>query len=150
MAWVSPSSVSTGDLMTAATWNQDVVANTIALLPGALEFFIDGGGIAIATGLKGGLEAPMKCTIDRCSIGLDQSATFTVDIWKDTYANYPPTDADTITAANEPGTSAATKDQDSVLSGWTTSIAAGDWLFFNIDANDNATWVLISLKVSRS
>ena len=33
MAWVTPSSRSTGDLITAAIWNQDVVANPIATAP---------------------------------------------------------------------------------------------------------------------
>ena len=28
MAWVTPSNVATGDVLTASTWNQDVVANT--------------------------------------------------------------------------------------------------------------------------
>lgn len=33
MAWVDPSTVATGDVLTAATWNQAVVANTLAGLP---------------------------------------------------------------------------------------------------------------------
>ena len=33
MAWVTPSSRSTGDLITAAIWNADVVANPIAIAP---------------------------------------------------------------------------------------------------------------------
>ena len=37
MAWVTPSNVVTGDVLTASTWNQDVVANTIAL-PGGVLF----------------------------------------------------------------------------------------------------------------
>jgi len=31
MAWVTPTNVATGDVLTASKWNQDVVANTIAL-----------------------------------------------------------------------------------------------------------------------
>ena len=31
MAWVTPSNVATGDVLTASTWNQDVVENTTAL-----------------------------------------------------------------------------------------------------------------------
>lgn len=33
MAWVTPSNVATGDVLTAATWNQDVVANAAELAP---------------------------------------------------------------------------------------------------------------------
>lgn len=150
MAWSTPITKSTGDLVTAADWNTNTSDNPTALLPIGIEFFIDEGGGAISTGLKGGIEVPAKCDIDRCTILLDQSATFTADIWKDTYANYPPDNTDTITGGNEPGTSAAAKDQDSTLTDWTTAVAAGVALFFNVDANDNATWALISLKCSRS
>lgn len=31
MAWVSPTNVATGDVLTASTWNQAVVANTLSL-----------------------------------------------------------------------------------------------------------------------
>ena len=31
MAWVTPTNVATGDVLTASTWNQDVVANTVSL-----------------------------------------------------------------------------------------------------------------------
>ena len=150
MAWVTPTTRGVGDIITAAIWNQDCVNNPIALLPIGLEFFIDGGGTAITTGLKGGIEVPGKCDIDRCSLGLDQASTTTIDIWMDSYANYPPTVADTITAAAKPATAAADKDQDSTLAGWTTAVVAGHFLFFNVDANDLATWCLVSLKCSRS
>lgn len=33
MAWATPSSVSTGDVLTASRWNQDVVANAVELAP---------------------------------------------------------------------------------------------------------------------
>lgn len=33
MAWVNPSTVATGDVLTASTWNQDVVANLTAISP---------------------------------------------------------------------------------------------------------------------
>ncbi len=36
MAWVNPTNVSTGDVLTAATWNQDVVENTTRLPRGVV------------------------------------------------------------------------------------------------------------------
>ena len=33
MAWVTPTNVATGDVLTASTWNQDVVANAAELAP---------------------------------------------------------------------------------------------------------------------
>jgi len=150
MAYSTPTIQSTGDLITVTIWNQNVVYNVIALLPLGLEFFVDGGGAAFTTGLKGVIEVPCKCVIDRQTLLLDQPATVTFDIWKDTYADYPPDVADTITASAKPSTTAVIKDQDSILPGWTTAIAAGDIVAWNVDDNDVATWALSSLKCSRS
>ena len=125
----------------------DILAN---LRKDELLFVMDGGGSAIGTGIQSGaLRVPYDCTITAAYLALDQSATMTVDIWKDTWANYPPTDADTICGGSELGSSAAQKGEetDPSGSGWTVSLSAGDWLFFNVDANDNATWAAVVLAV---
>lgn len=115
-----------------------------------ISFIIDGGGSAITTGIKGDLEIPFACTINRVTTLADQSGSIVVDIWKDTYANYPPTVADTITASAKPTLSTATKAQDSTLTGWTTSVTAGDTLRFNVDSITTCTRVLVSLKVTKT
>lgn len=38
MPWVSPTNVATGDVLTASKWNQDVVANSIALPRGIIGY----------------------------------------------------------------------------------------------------------------
>jgi len=80
----------------------------------------------------------------------DQSGSIVVDIWKDTYANFPPTDADSITASAPPTISSAQKSQDSTLTGWTKSISSGDILAFNVDSCATITRVTISLKVEKT
>ena len=119
-------------------------------LVSTINFIIDGGGAAIATGIKGDIEIPFACTINQVTLLSDQSTTTTIDIWKDSYSNFPPTDADSITAAAVPGIVAGLKDQDATLTAWTTSITAGDILRFNVDANDNAERVTLSLKVTKT
>ena len=114
-----------------------------------LTFVIDGGGAAIATGIKGDLEIPFACTINQVTLLADQSGSIVVDIWKDTYANFPPTDADSITASAPPTISSATKSQDATLTGWTTSIAAGDVLRFNVDSATAIQRCTVSLKVTK-
>lgn len=116
----------------------------------AIPFIIDGGGSAITTGVKGFIEVPFACTIQRVTLLADQSGSIVVDIWKDTYANYPPTVADTITASAKPTISTATKAQDATLTGWTTSVAAGDVLGFNVDSITTCQRVTVSLKVKKS
>ena len=122
-------------------WEDDVAS---------IQIVIDGGGSAITTGVKGFLEVPFACTINRVTMLADQSGSIVVDIWKDTYANYPPTDADSITASAVPTISATTKSQDTTLTGWTTAIAAGDILGFNVDSITTVTRVTLALKVTKT
>jgi hypothetical protein len=100
----------------------------------AITFVIDGAGATITTGVKGDLSIPFAGTITGARLLADQSGSIVVDIWKDTYANYPPTSGDSITASAKPTISSATKANDTTLTGWTTSISAGDTLRFNVDS----------------
>ena len=127
----------------------DLNANFEALEDSTITFVIDGGGSAITTGIKGDLEIPFACTITAVTLLADQSGSIVIDIWKDTYANFPPTDADTITASAVPTISTATKAQDTTLTGWTTAITAGDTLRFNVDSITTCERVTLSLKVER-
>jgi len=116
----------------------------------AVTFVIDGGGSAISTGIKGDIEIPFACTIERVELLADQSGSIVIDIWKDTYANFPPLVADTITASAKPTLSAATKSEDATLTGWTTSVAAGDILRFNVDSASTVTRVTLTLRLKRT
>ena len=127
-------------------------ANRTLALPviGTVGITIDGGGSAITTGTKGYVECPYAGTIVAATLLLDQSGSIVIDVWKDTYANYPPTDADSITAAAPPTVSTATKSQDTTLTGWTTSISAGDIFGFNVDSITTATRATLILKINRT
>ena len=119
-------------------------------LVSSINFIIDGGGSVITTGIKGDVVVDFACTINSVTLLADQSGSIVVDIWKDSYANFAPLDGDSITAAAVPTISTAIKAQDAVLSGWTTAIAAGDTLRFNVDSITTCERVTVSLKVTRS
>lgn len=95
------------------------------------------------------LVVPFDCTITGVTLLADTSGSIVVDIWKDTYANFPPTDADSITASAVPTISSATKSQDTTLTGWTTAVSAGDILRFNVDSVTDVTQVTIALSIER-
>jgi hypothetical protein len=118
---------------------------------GAVGIVIDGGGSVITTGVKGFVEVPFAGTITAATLlstdAAVTSGSIVIDIWKDTYANYPPTVADTITASAKPTLSSATKSRDITLTGWTTAISAGDILGFNVVSAATLTRVLLSLTV---
>lgn len=108
---------------------------------------VDGGGTALATGVVADLYVPFDATIVAVRALADQSGSVVVDIWKDTYANFPPTDADTITASAPVTISTATKSEDTTLTGWTVALAAGNTLRFNVDSVTTITRVTITLSI---
>lgn len=108
------------------------------------------GGSAIATGIKGYLRVPFACRIVKVTVLLEQSGSIVWDVWKDTFANYPPTVADTITASAKPTVTTATKSEDSTLTGWTRSISAGEVLGFKVDSITTAAWSALQIEVQRT
>lgn len=116
----------------------------------ALTFIINGNGSPISTGIAGDLDVPYACAITRARALADQVGSMVVDIWKDDYAHYPPTDSDSITASAPITISTDDQAQDTTLSGWNTSLAAGDTLRFNVDSCSTITRCTISLWVRKS
>src|SRR5690606_9777362 len=68
----------------------------------AIVLIIDGGGSAITTGVKADIPIEFDATITGWTLVADQAGTIQIDLWKDTLANFPPTDADSITGAAPP------------------------------------------------
>lgn len=116
--------------------------------PATINFAMDGGGSAITTGLKGFVQVPFNCTIVKVDLLADISGSVVVDIWRDTYANHPPTDADSITAAAPPTISGAVKSTNTTLTGWTTQLNEGDVLAFNVDSAATLTHLTVAIKVT--
>lgn len=115
------------------------------------EIHLDGGGAALTTGIK--LDVPFPnfpCTITGWELVADQSGSIVLDLWKDTYANFPPTVADTITASAKPTLASATKNKDAVLTGWNRTINKGDCLRVNIDSVSTVTRVTMALSLVKS
>lgn len=80
----------------------------------------------------------------------DQSGGCVIDVWKDSYANAPPTNDDTITASAPPTLSSAAKSEDATLTGWTKTISSGDVLAFNVDSATTVTRVTLILDVTKT
>ena len=113
-----------------------------------ITLVIDGAGSVPTAGIKGYVRFPWAGTITKFTLLADQAGDAVVDIWKDSYANYPPTDADSITAAAPPTLTGADKAEDSTLTGWTDSIDAGDVLGFNLDSIATITRLTLILEVT--
>ncbi len=111
---------------------------------------IDGGGSVITTGLKGFISVPYSCTINSVVMLADQTGSVVVDIWKTPYASFPPTITNSITASDQPTISSAQKSQDTTLTGWTTTVNAGDTIAFNVNSASSITRLNLILKVTRT
>jgi len=118
--------------------------------PVTITYVIDGGGTAITTGEKGHLEIPFDCTITGWTLVADQSGSIVIDVWNDTYANFPPDNGDTITSATPPTITTALKSQDSTLIGWTTAVSAGDILAFNVDSCTDIERITLSIRATKT
>jgi hypothetical protein len=116
--------------------------------PAEIDFIIDGGGSVITAGVKGYVRVPFDCTITAVRMLADVSGSIVVDIWKDTYANYPPVNADSITASANPTLTSSIKSENTTLTGWTTAITAGDILAFNVDSATTVTRVTVALAIT--
>jgi hypothetical protein len=108
----------------------------------------DGGGSAIVANKKAYVRVPTACTIVAAYILADVSGTISVEVWKDTFENFPPTVADKISASAPIALSSAQSGEDTTLTGWTTSLSAGDVICFNVSAlATSITWVSAGLIV---
>lgn len=117
----------------------------------AIQFIIDGGGATIGTGEKGHVEVPFDCTVVGWSIFADNAAgSCVIDVWKTTYAGFPPSGGNSITGSDKPTLSAVQKNQSTALTGWTTALAKGDVLAFNVDSLTTKQRVTVVLKVQKT
>lgn len=115
-----------------------------------IVFDFDGGTTALTSGMKARIPVSFSCTITEATLVSDTTGSIVLDVWKNTYANYPPTVADTITASAKPTLSSASKTTDATLTGWTKTITAGDILIANINSVSGITNAVLTLKAQRS
>jgi len=127
---------------------EDYINNQVELASIGLR--IDNGANVIPTGVNGNLVIPFACTISQWTLLANESGSIVIDIWKDSYANYPPTVGDSITASAKPTITTASKGQSSTLTGWNTTLLAGDILRFNVDSVTTIKAVDINITVLRA
>jgi len=93
---------------------------------------------------------PFNGTVTAWTLLADQAGSIVVDVWSDTYGNFPPTVADTIAGSEKPTLSGARKAQDESLTTWDTTVTAGDVIAFNVDSASTVTRVTLTLTVQPS
>ena len=117
---------------------------------GGVGITIDGLGGVISTGQKGYVYVPYNGTITGWSILSDQSGSCVVDVWKDTFVNFPPVVGDSIAGTEKPTLATQSSNRDLSLSTWTTSVSSGDVIGFNVDSATGVTRVNVLINIIKS
>lgn len=142
-----------GDLIAATITKKllDDIATAVANSRTITAVFGTGAAV-IAAGETTFVSCPYGGTITAARLLVVDNAvtpgSIVIDVWKDTYANFPPTVADTIAASAKPTLSSATKSEDTTLTGWTTAVAAGDVFGFKVDSASTVTKVSLQLVIA--
>lgn len=110
------------------------------------------GSILQIPAMNGLWYAPRKSVIKGVTLMTEGSSigSCQIDIWKAAIGSYPPTVANSIVASAPPFIVAGTKYVDTVLTGWTTALAAGDALKFNLVSNSLFTQIAVLLWVEET
>jgi hypothetical protein len=133
------------------TLGSSPIAFTDLILP-ASEIVIqvsNAPSAAITTGIKGYIPVPFACTITGMTLMADEVGSIQMDIWNAPFANFPPTNANSIVGTDYPTLSSQQSTQDTTLTGWTTALAAGSVLAFNVNSVTALKFVTLTLSVAR-
>ncbi len=141
--WLGTSNVGGTINVTALAFDRAVGLRSFGLT-------VDAGTDPLSTGVKGFTPPmPYAGTLVGWSIVSNDSGvtsgSIVFDVWKDVFANYPPTVFDTITASAKPTITASTAAQSSTLTGWTLTFTVGDVFGFNIDSVTSLKRVTLAL-----
>jgi hypothetical protein len=115
-----------------------------------INYLFNGGGSVISTGVYPFIIIPWDCTLISATLLSNQTGSIVVDFWKDSYANFPPTNDNSITASTPPTISSSNKSLDTTLTGWSKTLLANDILVPNVDSVSTFTDVTLVLKVVRN
>src|SRR5574341_1866304 len=112
-----------------------------------INFIMDWGGSVLSSGQKGHVSIPFDCTITEVALLADRNGNAIVDLWKDTYDNFPPDGSDSICISNKPTITSSNKMRDLSLSGWTKIISAGDIISFVLTSGSTIQRLTVALKL---
>lgn len=117
-----------------------------------IQIVIGNGEDEITTSVpvKGYVEVPVNCQVVAWTLVADDAGDIVIDVWKDTYANFPPTNTDSIAGSEKPTLSTAQKNQDVDLTTWTVDMFKGDWLAFEVESAATVKQVTLSLRCVRT
>lgn len=152
---LAPNSVSSGNIASGQVGWPHLSANAVqsgqiasGAIRGTIQVLIDGGGSDLTTGIAAYVEVPGPFTVDTVTLLASSGGQAFIGLWKDTYANFPPTSGDTIATSGVPIVSGGQKNQytGASLSGWTLTFAQGDILGVNVHSVSGIQKLTVGLQ----
>lgn len=127
------------------------VLTTLGIKSTTLQIPFSGGGADIAAGFKLPVQVPWDVTVTGWRlVSMSGAGSLVIDIWKDTFANFPPDVSNTVTGTEKPTLSSAETAEDLNLTTWTdVSWDAGEWVVFNVDSCTGVQFATLVLLVDR-
>jgi hypothetical protein len=117
-----------------------------SLVLSAIQFFIDGGGVAITPGLKVWVRIPFPFQITAWHVLSDQTGSCVLDVWDNGHA-FPTSSI--IGAGNKPTLSSA-QIADANVSGWTSTVLSqGDYVGVDVVSATTVTKIFMDLAGQR-
>jgi hypothetical protein len=139
-------------------WVLIAAGGSVSGLVRTIGITIDGAGGEISTGVKGYVRVPFAGTITKWTLlstddigsPVPQTGSIEIDVWKTTFASYPPTDSDSITASAPPTLTSAQADEDETLTGWDLDVDEGDVFGFNVVSVTDLIRVTLILEIEQA
>ncbi len=110
-----------------------------------LSILIGNGVEVVTSGVKGYIEAPFDCEIEAYRLVGDASGSITIDLWRDSFANFPPSSGDSICGTTKPNLNGEQRKENSSLIGWSRTLSKGDWLAICVESATTVKQVTLSL-----
>lgn len=161
MSYTTPTTRSTGDLITASIYNVDIVENIKVMDAVGFDYIIDGGGGAITTGVKAPIRVEYNMSVTDVSLSADQAGSIDIDpLYRATWDSDVLTTSDSNTTASSSDggttdkmlqivTNTISSDTFPAALWTTTSLAQGGSIGFRVHAITTLTRVTVSVRGSK-
>lgn len=118
---------------------------------GSCGVVFDGGGQVVQTKIAY-VQVPYNGILTSWTLVADVSGSCTITVFKDTYANFPPTTTADDVYVTAPSLSSQQKNQNLTPTyiGSQATVTAGDYIGFTISAITTITWANLTIQITKT
>jgi hypothetical protein len=149
MAWTTPRTWTTGELVTAAIMNAHIRDNQNVLNPAGVSFHLDAGGAALTTGSKIPWAVPFSCTISQWDLFCDSPSSLAIEIYANSYGGILPASEDSINSGSPAFCASSASNRDTSPSAW-GALAQGEQVLITVSSVNGITKGTLTLYLART